>query len=111
MNGVSIGFLAIAAFAVSALSTPADAASGIIESTPRAAVVRVVTDESSRKACQFLGMISVRKAMGLNKAGGALRKALDRVAQMGGNGLFLLNQSQTWTDGATVTGEALRCPQ
>jgi hypothetical protein len=29
---------------------------------------------------------------------------------MGGNGLFLLNQSQTWTDGASVTGEALRCP-
>jgi hypothetical protein len=72
--------------------------------------VRVITDETSRKACEYLGLISVRKAMGPNKAGGALKKALEKVSQMGGNGLFLLNQSQTWTDGASVSGEALRCP-
>lgn len=49
--------------------------------------------------------------MGPNKAGGALKKALDKVAQLGGNGLFVLNESQNWADGASVTGEALRCPE
>ncbi len=73
--------------------------------------VRVVSDEASRKQCQYLGLVSVRKAMGPNKAGGALKKALAKVAELGGNGLFLVNQSQTWTDGASVSGEALKCPE
>ena len=38
--------------------------------------VRVVVDDASRRACKYLGLVTVRKALGTNKAGGALRKAL-----------------------------------
>ena len=72
--------------------------------------VRVVTDDATRKSCNYLGLVTVRQAMGFNKAGGALKKAMRKVEAMGGNGLFLVNQSQTWTDGASVSGEALLCP-
>jgi hypothetical protein len=91
-------------------TTAAVQPSNVTSATAPLPIVRVVTDEASRKSCEYLGLVSVRKAMGPNKAAGALRKALDKVAQMGGNGLFLINQSQTWTDGASVSGEALRCP-
>jgi hypothetical protein len=74
------------------------------------APVRVIIDGATRKACAYLGLVTVRKAMGFDKAGGALKKALDKTAQMGGNGLFLINQSETWTEGASVSGEALKCP-
>ena len=75
-----------------------------------APVVRVIATDADRKACQYLGFVTVRKAMGTNKAGGALKRAFERVAQLGGNGLFLINQSQDWATGASVSGEALRCP-
>jgi hypothetical protein len=48
--------------------------------------------------------------MGSNKSGGALKKAMRAVADLGGNGLYLINQSHNWVDGASVTGEALACP-
>lgn len=72
--------------------------------------VRVVVDEATRKSCHYLGLVSVRQAMGPNKPGGALKKAMRKVEAMGGNGLFLVNQSQNLFDGASVSGEALFCP-
>ena len=73
--------------------------------------VRIVEDEATRRSCRYLGLVSVRQAMGTNKAGGALKKAMRKVEAMGGNGLFLINQSQNLFDGASVSGEALLCPE
>ena len=95
----------IAFVAVLSLAGPASALAN-----PAPSLVRVITDEAARKSCQYLGLVTVRKAMGPNKAGGALKKALAEVAKMGGNGLFLINQSETWVDGASASGEALKCP-
>lgn len=72
--------------------------------------VRVVTDPAARKACRYVGLVTVRKALGPNKAGSALKKAFAKTAEMGGNALYVINQSQTWTEGASVSGEALSCP-
>jgi hypothetical protein len=77
---------------------------------PTPAEVRVIVDPATRKLCHYLGLVSVRKAMGSNKSGGALKKAMRAVADLGGNGLYLINQSHNWVDGASVTGEALACP-
>lgn len=72
--------------------------------------VRVVVDDASRRACKYLGLVNVRKALGTNKAGGALKKALRAVSDMGGNGLFIISQAQDWATGASISGEALDCP-
>lgn len=76
--------------------------------TTSAITARVVTSEE-RPRCKYLGLVAVRKALGPNKPGGALKKALLKVQAMGGDGLFLIEQSQSLFDGASVSGEALLC--
>ena len=71
--------------------------------------VRVVTAED-RKACKYLGLVTVRKSLGGDKVGAALRKAMAEVAKMDGNGLFIITQAANLWEGVSINGEALRCP-
>lgn len=71
--------------------------------------VRVVT-EQQRSGCQFLKLVSAQADLGPDKPGSALKKAMNEVAAAGGNGLFLVTNAVHWLDGATVAGEALKCP-
>ena len=70
--------------------------------------VRIVT-ENQRSNCKYLGLVSVRKALGQNKLKGAFKKAMNEVAELGGNGLYVVAQQLDWAEGAQLTGEALLC--
>ncbi|WP_421883225.1 hypothetical protein [Methylibium sp.] len=70
--------------------------------------VRVVT-EQQRPGCQFVKLVSAQADLGPDKPGSALKKAMNEVAAVGGNGLFLVTNTVHWFDGASVTGEALKC--
>jgi len=73
--------------------------------------VRIVTDPALRKSCQYLGIVSGKRSGGTRNPEKALKKALDKVAKLGGNGLFIVSQMDNWLEGTTVTGEALLCPE
>jgi hypothetical protein len=77
------------------------------ELTEAGSKVSLVT-ESQRPSCELIGVISANQSLGPDKPGNALRKAMNQVASSGGNG-FRLITSSTSIDGASVTGEALRC--
>lgn len=89
-------FLTMAAF-----SPPAFAEKPILD-------VRVVSADQ-RSGCKYLGLISVRKALGPNKQKGAFNKAFKEVRALGGNSLFLISSTLDWAEGAQLTGEALLC--
>ena len=71
--------------------------------------VRIVT-ETQRQQCRFLQLITVRVGIGPDKPGSALKAAINEAATAGGNGLYLVTNAVHWLDGASVAGEALRCP-
>jgi len=56
-------------------------------------------------------VISTDGRLGPNKAGNAMNKALNEVAKRGGNGLYIASSGVDWAEGASLTGEALRCPR
>lgn len=76
--------------------------------TEEATKVRVVTD---RTGCEFIKMITARRTLGQDKQGNALMEALNIVAAEGGNALYVVVSGIHWADGASVSGEALRCPE
>ena len=75
--------------------------------SPAGAQVKVVT-EAQREKCSLLTIISTEQSLGPDKPGNALRKALNEVAGLGGNGFRVISSSVGF-DGASVTGEALNC--
>jgi hypothetical protein len=76
---------------------------------PEAITARVVTGDQ-RPSCKYLGLVTATaSAMGRDKPGRALEHALRKAQDMGGDGLFLINQTQNAFDGASVSGEALLC--
>lgn len=76
---------------------------------PGAEKVQVVTASQKERSCQFLGIISTEQRIGLNKPKNAMNKALNEVAQKGGNGIFIVSTNLDWAEGAAVTAEALQC--
>lgn len=70
--------------------------------------VRVVT-EQQRQACKFIKLVTVRKSLGPDKPGSALKEAMNETAAAGGNGFYLITNTVHWADGASVAGEALIC--
>ena len=70
--------------------------------------VRVVT-EARRNSCEFIKLVSFRAGLGPDKPGSALEGALNEAAEVGANGFYIITNAIHWADGATVTGEALRC--
>lgn len=71
--------------------------------------VRVVT-EQQRQSCKFIRLVTVRKSLGPDKPGSALKEAMNETAAAGGNGLYIITSTVHWADGASVAGEAMTCP-
>lgn len=72
--------------------------------------VRVVTAHQ-KESCVFIKLITVRVGLGPDKPGSALKKALNETAEAGGNSFYLINSEEDAFDGASVSGEALKCTQ
>jgi len=75
--------------------------------TKDAEAVRVVTD-NQKERCEFIKLITVRVGLGPDKPGSALKKALNQTAAAGGNSFYLISSNGD-IDGASVSGEALKC--
>lgn len=75
---------------------------------PGADKVRIVTAQQKER-CESLGVLSVDQRTGPNKPANAMNKALNEVLKRGGNGLYVVSTSTDWAEGASVTGEAMRC--
>jgi hypothetical protein len=72
------------------------------------AKVRVIS-EQAKHGCTYLRLVTVRASLGPDKPGQALKKALNETGETGGDSFFVINNSQDWVDGASISGEALRC--
>ena len=70
--------------------------------------VRVVS-EQAKQGCKYLRLVTVRASLGPDKPGQALKKAFNETAEAGGNSFFIINNNQDWVDGASISGEALKC--
>jgi hypothetical protein len=79
------------------------------ELQPGADKVHLVTAQE-KSSCQSLGIVSTEAKLGPNKAGNAVAKAQNEVAKRGGNGLYIAGSGVDWAEGASLTGEAMRCP-
>lgn len=71
--------------------------------------VRIVTENQKENNCEFLKFISVRVGLGPDKPGSALKKAMNEAGSIGANGFYLISDTVHWAEGASVTGEALKC--
>jgi hypothetical protein len=71
--------------------------------------VRVVTENQKQNNCKFIKLISVRVGLGPDKPGSALKKALNEAGAVGADGFFVITNVVHWADGASATGEALKC--
>lgn len=71
--------------------------------------VRVVADPQ-HGTCAFVRHVNVNVRTGMDKAGDALKGALNETAAAGGNRLYIITNTEHWANGATVAGEALKCP-
>jgi hypothetical protein len=76
--------------------------------TPDGGKVRIVT-ERERPSCKFVKIVTAHASLGPDKPGNALKEAMNEVAAAGGNGLFVITNTEQWADGASVAGEALNC--
>lgn len=94
-----IGALAVAVLATSCATTL----------QPGGDKVRIATASQKETLCESIKVISVEQRAGRNKPGGAMNKALNEVAAVGGNGIYIVSTSSDWAEGASVTAEALRC--
>ena len=70
--------------------------------------VRVVS-EQAKQGCKYLKLVTVRASLGPDKPGQALKNAFNETAAAGGDSFYIINNSQDWVDGASISGEALRC--
>ncbi len=71
--------------------------------------VQVVTVSQKEQLCKSLGIVSAEQRVGPNKPSNAMNKALNAVANKGGNGIFIVSSNVDWAEGASVTAEALQC--
>ena len=70
--------------------------------------MRMVTADQ-RHNCKYLGLASGFSLSGNHNPEKALREAMLKARQAGGNALYLINSSET-VDSASVNGEAYSCP-
>jgi hypothetical protein len=70
--------------------------------------VRVIT-ANQKEGCEYLKLITERAGLGPDKLGSALKKALNETADAGGDSFYLIYTEGNIFDGASVSGEALKC--
>lgn len=81
---------------------------GCASLSEQGALVRIVTAQE-KAGCQFVKLVTVRASLGPDKTGQALKKALNETANAGGDSFYPVNINQDWFDGASASGEALKC--
>lgn len=84
------------------------AATGCANLSDAGAKVRVI-NQQEKAGCQFIKLVTVRASLGPDKTGQALKMALNETAASGGDSFLPININQDWFDGASASGEALRC--
>lgn len=67
----------------------------------------ITADE--RKACEYLGPITIGSVWAWHSSKGAMKGAFRKVQQMGGDSLFVVGQNGDFWTGSAVNGEAYRC--
>ena len=75
---------------------------------PGAEKIRMITADQ-KGACDSLGLVTMDQQLGPYKASNSMNMVLNEVLRRGGNSVFLVSQGRSGFDGASVTGEALRC--
>ena len=81
-----------------------------IELTKEGEKVRLVSPKE-RDNCTFIAVVTGSMSTGVTSAGdadGAMNETRNKAAQLGANGLRVLNM-QSNDSGSTVTAEALKC--
>ena len=77
--------------------------------TPEAEKVGLVT-VSQKEKCERIKLITFNQRLGTDKPGNAMKHAMNEAAAAGATSFYLVSTSTDWIEGATVVGEALRCP-
>lgn len=80
------------------------------ELTKEGEQVRVVT-ANQKESCEYVKLITTRVGIGQDKPGSALKEALNKTAEAGANSFYLISSGGNAIDGASVSGEALKCNQ
>ena len=75
---------------------------------PGAEKIRMITAEQ-KGVCESLGIVTMDQQLGPYKTSNSMNMMLNEVLRRGGNSVFLVSQGRSGFDGASVTGEALRC--
>lgn len=80
-----------------------------ILATPEGKNVKLVT-AAQKKNCTFVKTISASQPIGPDKAGDALKMALNEAGAAGANAFYVISsKNEGGIKGGVVTGEALRC--
>ena len=81
---------------------------GCASLTEEGAKVRVISAQE-KQGCKYLKLVTVRASLGPDKTGQALKSALNETAAAGGDSFLPININQDLFDGASASGEALKC--
>jgi len=90
------------------LVASAFALAGCASLTDEGTKVRVVS-EQAKQSCTYLKLVTERASLGPDKPGQVLKKAFNETAAAGGDSFYMINISQDVFDGASISGEALKC--
>lgn len=72
--------------------------------------IHVVTADQ-KASCTRVSLVSVQQKLGPDKAGNALKKAMNEAAAAGANSIYIVSSDTDWAEGASVVAEALKCSQ
>ena len=77
--------------------------------TPSSERVQILSAGQKSAQCKSLGTFTVTQRGGPNKATVVYSQALREVSRRGGNGMYVISNSDDWEDGAAMNAEALQC--
>lgn len=77
--------------------------------SPQAEKMKLVS-ASEKEHCGRIKLVSYTQTLGPDKPGNALKGAMNEAAAAGANSFYIVSTSTHAFDGASVIGEALRCP-
>jgi len=78
------------------------------ELQPSAMKVRLVSAEQ-KTTCESLGVVVADQQLGPYKTQNSMNKALNEVANRGGNSIYVMSTGASGIDGVSVMAEALKC--
>lgn len=78
--------------------------------TPEAEKIKLVSATQKEK-CERVKLVTFNQRLGPDKPGNAMKGALNDAASAGADSFYVVSTSTDWAEGASVVGEALRCPK